>query len=325
MSATRRTPPPALERLVVLGPGAVGGSIGGLLAEGGLAVTLVARGEHGAALCERGLALRLPDRALALRLPCVRRVTEVDWRRGDAVLLATKLQDAERALDELRAAAGADVPVICAVNGVHGERWAAARFRRVLSMLVWIAATHLEPGEVRLHSSGARGVLDTGPTQGDPDGALAHELCARLRAVGFDAVAREDIARWKAAKWITNLGGAAQALVVDDWRRVAAAARAEGEATLDAAGVARVPSAEFRARVAHVLVEDVDGAARAGGSTWQSHRRGRPLESPWLEGALAELAARVGVPAPVNAYLARVARAPRTLTAAEVLGEAGGG
>jgi len=141
-----------------------------------------------------------------------------------------------------------------------------------------------------------------------------------LRGVGFDAVAREDIGRWKYAKWIINLGGAAQAMVEDDWQSVADEAQAEGEIVLEAAGVDRITTEELIARAEVVRSDPVDGKPREGGSTWQSHARGRPLESPWLEGAMAKLAEELGVPAPVNAFLARASISPRALTAAEVLG-----
>jgi len=88
---------------------------------------------------------------------------------------------------------------------------------------------------------------------------------------------------------------------------------------LDAAGLARVPTARLRERVAAVRELEIDGERRPGGSTWQSRARGRPLESPWIEGALAELAAEVAVPAPINACLAEAARQARSLRAAEVL------
>ncbi|MAG58583.1 MAG: 2-dehydropantoate 2-reductase [Planctomycetes bacterium] len=313
-----------LKRVVVVGAGAVGGSIGGLLADTDVRVTLVARGEHGAALRRDGLSLRMPDRAVWIAPPCVGRVDEVSWRSGDVALVATKLQDAVPALDALLDAAGPGLPVVCAFNGIHGEQWAKERFDTVLSMLVWMPATHLDPGEVRLHSKKCRGVLDIGPygddDAGSPAFALAERFCVRLREAGFDAVARADITRWKHAKWITNLGGAAQALVTDDWKSVAAAARLEGEAVLDAAGTDRVPTDELLERCSAVTADAVDGQRRSRGSTWQSHARGQPMESPWLEGAMADLAAVVGVPAPVNATLAAAAQGPRRLTAKEALG-----
>lgn len=311
---------PTLDRLIIIGAGAVGGSIGGLLAEAGHEVVLVARGAHHDALAADGLALRLPSRALHLRLPCVNSLEDVDWRDGDVAMLATKLQDAESVLDALRVAAGAHVPVVCAVNGLEGEQWAAARFETVLSMLVWLPATHLVPGEVRLHSDACPGVLDTGPFQGTDAMSLASQLCANLRDAGFDAIAREDITRWKYAKLITNLGSAAQAMVEDDWKTVADAARTEGETVLAAAKVDRVSTEALLDRCRAVTVEAVDGHARAGGSTWQSRARGKSLESPWIEGLIARLATQHGITAPINTYLAAASREPRALTAAEVMG-----
>lgn len=309
-----------LSRLVVIGAGAVGGGIGGLLHESGLPVVLVARGAHGEAIRNDGLSIRLTDRAVVVRAACCNRIDQVDWRPGDVAMLATKLQDAERAIDDLLAATHADVPVVCATNGLQAEPWAAERFTTVVSMVVWMPATHLVPGEVRMHGAGGIGVLDCGPYSGDAAKSVAEALCARLRAAGFDAIARDDVIRWKYAKLITNLGSAAGAMVVDDPQRVIDAAQAEGEAVLAAANIDRVPTDEFLQRGSALRIGRVDGQRREGGSTWQSRKLGKPLETPWLEGALADLAERVGVPAPINRFLAEAAKAPRDLTAREVLG-----
>ncbi len=348
-----------LNRLVVIGAGAVGGSIGGLLIEAGHPVVFVARGAHGKKIRQDGLLVRMPDRAVQLQPPCVEQIDQIDWQPGDLAMLATKLQDAEAAMDQLVASGGSQIPIVCATNGVHAERWSNARFDTVLSMVVWLPATHLEPGEVRLHSGRVRGVLDTGPLPGDsavvrgrsPDhtndasprnqpsmetfgqssgqvGRSAHNRCATslsiglctwLSAAGFDAQVRDDIQRWKYAKWITNLGSAAQAMVTDDWQAVAAVARSEGEAVLAKSGVPRVTTQELLDRTSHVEALPIDGHQREGGSTWQSHHRGKPMESRWIEGAMADLADEFGIRAPVNRFLSDTARAPRPLLASEVL------
>ncbi|QDU69505.1 2-dehydropantoate 2-reductase [Planctomycetes bacterium Pla86] len=306
-----------MRRLVVVGAGAVGASIGGLCFAARFPVVLIARGAHLDALCERGLSLRLPELAFQLDVPVAESVAEVDWQPGDVALLATKLQDAEQALDALLAAAGAKVPVVCAVNGIDGEVWAAERFETVLATLVWLPATHLMPGEVRLHSAGARGVLDTGAVRGSA--GVADEICTLFRRAGFEALRRDEILRWKRAKLLTNLGAAAQALVTDDWLAVAAAARAEGTHVLADAGLEHVPVEELLERCACVGEAPIGGVAREGGSTWQSRARGLPLESPWIEGAIARIAGEHGLEAPINAALARAALAPRDRRAAEFL------
>ena len=131
-------------RYVVIGAGAIGGTIGGRLAEAGREVVLVARGAHLAALRKSGLRLDDPERSRTLRLPAVGGVGEVGWRTGDVALLCTKTQDTEAVLDALRAAAP-DVPVVCAQNGVANERFAAARFAAVQAMCVMLPAEHIAP------------------------------------------------------------------------------------------------------------------------------------------------------------------------------------
>lgn len=307
-----------LKRLVVIGAGAIGGSVGALLGEAGYPVALVARGQHAQQMQNVGLVVRMPDRSLNVRPDVFDGLERVDWQAGDIAMLATKLHDLRSPMDDLVAHAGKQLPVICATNGIHGERWAAERFETVLSMLVWMPATHLKPGDVAIHSGPCRGVLDNGPVCGDEAQTLSEQLCEWLTAASFDAVHRPDIQRWKYAKWITNLGSAAQAMVVDDWKAVAERARQEGETVLEAAGVARVATQELLDRCQRVKLDLVDGAKREGGSTWQSYQTGRPMETRWIEGAMADLADQSGVPAPVNRFLSDVAARPRALRAAEV-------
>jgi len=308
----------APKRLLVIGAGAVGGAIGGLLHSSGFPVVLVARGPHGAALRRDGLTLRTPARSLRAQLPSVSRISGLRPRPGDLALLATKLQDAEAAMDELLAVAGPTLPIVCAVNGVDGERWAAQRFHSVASMLVWIPALHLVPGEVRIYGAPCPAVLDVG-LYPSGDAPWIDDLCDRLRGAGFDALPRRDIWPWKLAKWITNLGSAAQALITDDWLTVALAARAEGEQVLDAAGLEHVSQDELLARTKAVGPAMIDGEHRPGGSTWQSRAQGKPLESLWIEGAMAALGRRVGVETPVLDALTLAAKRPRPLLAADLL------
>ena len=299
-------------RVVVLGAGAVGGSIAALLSAAGVPVKVVARGAHLAAIRSGGLRLRCPDGASTHRLDAAATVDEVDWRPGDLALLATKLNDAEEVLDQLLQAAGPTVPVVCATNGLAAERWAGARFETVLSMLVWLPATHLVPGEIRLHSAPCRGVLDTGPA-----GELCDALCSDLREAGFEAQPRDDILHWKRAKLLTNLGGAAQALVADDWLDVAQRAQSEGARIFERLGVEHVSVETLLERCASVRQLPIDGQEREGGSTWQSFRRGKPLESIHLEGELARIARDGGLDAPLNAALAAASEDPREARARE--------
>ena len=136
---------------------------------------------------------------------------------------------------------------------------------------------------------------------------------AAFRSSGFESVARPDIARWKYAKLLMNLGNPVDALCPhdDDARRLVTMAREEGEAVLAAAGIDHVSEEEDRARRGDILrIVPIDGQRRAGGSTWQSLARGLPVEVDYLNGEIVLLGRLHGVPTPVNALLQRPPTTP---------------
>ena len=75
-------------RILIVGAGAVGGWLAGVLARGGAEVALLARGATLQALRERGLLLREDKRSQAFALPASDRAE--DLPRPDAVVLAVK-------------------------------------------------------------------------------------------------------------------------------------------------------------------------------------------------------------------------------------------
>jgi 2-dehydropantoate 2-reductase len=87
-------------RYIIVGAGAIGGTIGGRLFEAGHEVVLVARGPHLDALRAHGLRLVTPDGEAALPILAVGQPAELDLRDGDVLVLAVKTQDAEAVLAE---------------------------------------------------------------------------------------------------------------------------------------------------------------------------------------------------------------------------------
>jgi 2-dehydropantoate 2-reductase len=314
-------------RWVVVGAGAVGGTIGGRLHQSGAEVVLVARGAHGAAIQERGQRLLDPDAEALIRVPCVERPAELDWRAGDVVLLATKTQDAAAALDAV-AGRAPDVPVVCATNGLEAERLALRRFPDVHAILVMLPSIHLEPGVVEALSVPCTGILDVGLATGGHDEVDA-DLAAALRAATFASEPRPDIMRRKRTKLLLNLANVIEAACGPDaaYGEVFAAARAEGTAVLDAARLPYASEQEDRERRGDLIrIRRPPGGRRAGGSTWQSLARGTASsEVDYLNGEVVLLGRLHNVPTPVNAALQRLGRelvvtgaAPGSMTAAEL-------
>ena len=297
-------------RYVILGAGAMGGSIGGRLFEHGRDVVLVARGDHQAAIATRGLELRDPDRSVTLLIPSVSSVADVGFEQGDVAVLATKTQQSEAILAELAVHAPSDIHVVCAQNGVENERLALRRFADTYSVVVQLPATHLVPGVVVAHSAPITGSLDIGRHPSGLD-ARAREVAAVFEASGFASVAREDVARWKYAKFLRNVGNAVDALFdhAEGAPEVERRARAEAVRVLGAAGIDYVDDELYEERFRRLItVQPIAGAPRDGGSSWQSlARRSGVIEADLLNGEAVLLGRLHGVPTPVNELLRRLA------------------
>ncbi|KUN88697.1 ketopantoate reductase family protein [Streptomyces griseoruber] len=308
-------------RYIIIGAGAVGGTVGGRLAEAGQEVVLVARGAHAAALKEGGLRLRVPQGELTQRLPVVGGPRELGVLRADDVLvLAVKTQDSEAALGtwgpapvEGGGTAAERLPLVCAQNGVESQRLALRRFRQVYGVCVWLPSTHVEPGVVSAAGSPLTGILHLGRHPHGTDDT-ARRIAADLEKAHFEAPVVEDVARWQYAKLLSNLGNALEAVtggLVGDPRAEAlfARVRAEGAAVLDAAGIAHASPGEQRAvRGDKVTLVPLDGVPRGGGSSWQSLSRGAgTIEADYLNGEIVLLGRLHGVPTPLNELLQRLA------------------
>lgn len=295
-------------RFVVYGAGAVGGVVGGRLFEHGHEVTLIARGEHLRVIQSVGLRVDSPGGSASLSIPAAGGPAEIDWRGDEAVLLCVKGQDTVGALDELRRSAPPTITVFCLQNGVANEREALRRFADVHAVTVMSPTGHLEPGAVQAWSHPVAGIFDVGRYPAGVD-AADEAFAQAFTASAMVSEPRRDIMRWKHTKLLMNLGNAVQALFerADGADEVARAARAEGRAVLDAAGIAHVTAEEDRTRRGDILqLGEIAGAARGGGSTWQSLRRGQgSVETDLLNGEIVLLGRLHGVATPINERLQR--------------------
>jgi 2-dehydropantoate 2-reductase len=323
-------------RYVVVGAGAVGGTVGGRLYDAGRDVVLVARGRHAAAMRDNGLRLALPDRVATIKAPVLESVRETKLSDGDVVLLATKTQDTLAALADVElAATGREVTIACVQNGVANERMALRRFANVYGVVVMLPAVMLEPGRIDAQGHPCTGLLDVGRVPAGTD-ATAARIAADFAASGFAAIDVPDILRWKYAKLVRNLGNAVEALCGQDVDDTSMAIvndldgrmREEAIACFRAGGISWVSDDEWTARRRdQVGWAPVEGRDRAGGSTWQSLARGTgSVETDYLNGEISLLGRWYGVPTPVNSALQRVVtrvlaegRAPGTMTYTELL------
>ncbi|MDA0633646.1 hypothetical protein OUY22_09470 [Nonomuraea sp. MCN248] len=315
-------------RYIVIGAGAVGGTIGARLHQSGHEVLLVARGAHYEALRERGLRLVTPDSDQVLDIPATD--GPVPARDDDVLVVATKSQDTVAALDPWPR----HLPVVCAQNGVANERSALRRFAKVYGMCVWLPALHTESGVVAAYGWPRSGLLHVGCYPGGAD-ELSKQIATDLGRSHFVALTATEVMRWKYGKLLSNLANAVEALCgpAPGAQAVREHARAEGTAVLEEAGIPySTPQEERELRGDRVDMRPIGGEARGGGSSWQSLARGAgSIEADYLNGEIVLLGRELGFPTPVNEVLQREAnrfarerRTPGSMTVAELTELIGG-
>jgi len=207
---------------------------------------------------------------------------------------------------------------------------------RVYGAVVMAPTAHLQPGVVESYGADRSGEIDVGCY---PEGVddCCEQVCAALRESMFQSWPTPDVMRLKYAKLLLNLANAVGALCEpgDERDELAQRVRDEGQAVLSAAGVdfAAPEVSDITARWTQWGVRDIDGRRRAGSSTWQSLARGTgALETDYLNGEIVLQGRLLGVPAPVNEAICRLAeqaaregRRPGWLRAGDVLAVAAAG
>ncbi|HXO57633.1 MAG TPA: 2-dehydropantoate 2-reductase N-terminal domain-containing protein, partial [Mycobacterium sp.] len=315
-------------RYVIIGAGAIGGTVGAVLARAGTPTVLVARGRHAEILAAEGLTLRTPDGTFHASVTAVSRAEQLRLTPDDVLVFTTKTQQLDAALlewvdqpvhgpDGVVGTAGDLLPVLTALNGVVAEEKALRYFRQVYGVCVWLPAVHLEPGEVIVRSWPVVGQFHIGrwpaPLRTPADDEFLQRLTQAWSTSGIRVNAVDDVAPWKYNKLLSNLGNVVGALSGEgaDMSDVTAALRAEGEQVLRSAEIEFVSfEVSSAARADGPTPRAVPGRdTGASNSTWQSLSRNTGnVETDYFNGEIVRIANRHGSVAPINAALARISR-----------------
>jgi 2-dehydropantoate 2-reductase len=288
-------------RIAVMGAGAQGCYVGGLLARAGLDVSFIARGEQLAALAERGLRLE-SELVGSFSLP-VRAVADpATVGAVDLVIFTVKAYDVEGAGQQMRPLLGDRTMVLPLQNGVD----TALRLGRfvppqlILGGISYVSAHLAMPGVVR-HLSGAR--LLFGELAGG-DSPRCERLEALLQEAGLAAERRVDIRRDLWEKFMMTCAGSITALArlplgdVLDYQEGRAFFRGVLEEVAAVARASRVAvSADVVERMMAVVAEY---GAQVRTSLAEDLAQGRRLELEALNGALVRQGMERGVPTPLN-------------------------
>lgn len=314
-------------RYVVIGGGAVGGALAAEFARAGREVLLVARGEHGRLIRERGLIVRRPTGEQTVHPRVVLQPNEVSLEPRDVLLLTVKTQDAEQAVATwawlpVREAGrtvgrAADLPIVTFQNGLAAEDMALRRFANVYGATIAIAASHTKPGEIVSQSlPPCAAVIWLGRHPSGSD-AEQNAITADLNGAGFVAHSVRDSQSQKATKLLGSVGNVLDLLSgPDDLReRALRLLRQEALTVLLAAGIRFPPGEALDYHGTNLEILPVPGHVSGRLSTWQSFVRGASSEVDFLNGEVVLRARRLGLAAPLNQRAQRLALDPRYIRA----------
>lgn len=322
-----------IKRIAIIGAGAIGSVVGGLLTRAGCDVTLVDQWpEHVEAMRARGLVLsgtigHLTVPVKALHIHELQAVTEP----FDAVFVAVKSYDTEwataLALPHLREAGGV---IVDFQNGINDARVAAvAGAHRSLGCVITISAGLYEPGHAMRTDTGTVG-FKIGEQDGT-DTPRARELAGIMSAVAETKVTTNLWGeRWSKlaincmANPLAGLTGLGTVEVRTDPRIAAvgvhlgaeaiAVGRAVGHEVEPIYGIATQRYLDaYAGRGLRELLADMAEVARARGggqpSLLQDVLKGRRTEIDYLNGYVAAQGSTVGVKTPFNDAIVAAFRA----------------
>jgi 2-dehydropantoate 2-reductase len=293
-------------RVAVLGAGAVGSYFGGMLARGGVNVTLIARPAHVEAIRAKGLFL---DTVSFQEHVKIEASTEPLAARGaDVIFFCVKTTDTESSARSLAPYLAPGAIVVSLQNGVDNvARMRDAAGIDALPAVVYIAVAMPEPGHIK-HLG--RGELVVGQLRGSPHlaepaaSARTQRVASLFTSAGVPCRVSTYIEADLWSKFIRNCAGNAVTAITQT--SYAQAARNPQSRELMGQVIAETVAV---ARASGVQLPDVDIAevmnffqsmGEASSSTAQDLARGKRTEIDSLNGYVATLGGKFSIPTPAN-------------------------
>ena len=298
-------------KICVLGAGALGCAIGGVLTEAGHEVWLINRNTAQVeAMSQRGLVLRSDgiDRTVRVRVATTAAGVSLASGPADLLLVLVKSFHTAEAMHSALGLLGPETVVLSLQNGLgHVDILAGiVGGERVLAGKTYAGGTQLAPGYVEAGTRGKRTLI------GEPAGGLsarATAIAGAFSAAGLDTTVSDNIMGVAWDKLLINVAtGALSAITrltygglysVPEVEACALAAVAEAMAVARASGVTL--SIDNPAQAWQIASAGLPYEFKA--SMLQSLEKGSVTEVDYINGAVVRQGALCGVPTPVNQTL----------------------
>ena len=289
-------------RIAVMGAGGIGGYFGGMLSRGGNQVTLIARGDHLAAIARRGLRVVRDEEEFTVQCDATDNPGQVG--EVDLALLTVKSYQNGQAIPAMRPLVGPETTILCLQNGIDTFQDAVAAFgkERVLPGAAYIEAGIQEPGVVTQTGSMVR--IAFGEQDGS-DSERGAAITKMLEESGIPAQFERDIQKtlWTKFLFIATMAGVttlsretmAQLMPRPEWRAVIVGCMREIERVGRSSGVS------LDQDIVPETLDYIEGSLDQMHASMHSDiLAGRPLELEALNGAVVRAGREADVPTPIN-------------------------
>lgn len=296
----------------------MGGYLGAVLHRGGARVHLVARGDHLEALRRGGLTVVDGGGEAVYPIPASGAVPALS--RGDIAFVTVKAAALQGLVPVLREAGEAGASIVPLTNGVEAVRWLASGgvpLERTILGVAYVTAFRTAPG--RVERQGAHGRLLVGcPWPQDPGPRptaldALHPVPGILAGAAIEMEEPRDIEleSWRKMLIVTALSGAC---VMEGGTIGQVLSRARGASLVrdlvaEAGSVGRAAGIGVSKAVEAAALERVSAFPRDfRPSLIHDLERGVPTEVEALNGAIARMGRRLGIPTPCQDRAAQMIR-----------------
>jgi 2-dehydropantoate 2-reductase len=204
--------------IVIYGAGSVGSSVGGWLAPSCPSLSLLSRGDHAAAIRQKGLTVFLKgdrERPAPVRVPVIADLSERP--KADIIVIAVKNYSLAQAARDIAAKTKKEPLIVALQNGLENREILPRYFKRIVYGVVCYNSWREAPGVVGANS---KGPVLLGVTDSDPSRAGDLGEVHRVFSLGLDARITRDLRNAAMTKMVVNLTNAILTLVGHGYREI---------------------------------------------------------------------------------------------------------
>jgi 2-dehydropantoate 2-reductase len=291
-----------------MGAGAVGGYFGGLLANQGEDVVLIARGAHGDAIAKNGLQVDSNWGNFNVKVP----VTDDPSTVGevDLILHCIKLYSNAESFPSMRGMIGENTTILTIQNGATAGSILSEAFGadHVLQGATYIETGIVGPGHI--HQSGSTAKIEFGESDGKQTDRT-ESIQQLFTREGMQVAVSENIVDTLWAKMV-SVGSIGTVMAASRASFVEILASPHGEHTVrtvmeEIVAVGQSQGVNFPPRCVEAKLEDAKAEAEEMQASLQYDlESGKPLELDDILGSVVRLGREANIPVPASAALVTV-------------------